>query len=384
MRRRTLLLWFVVHKWSGLVCTAFLLLLCVTGLPLIFHEEIDRALAPPAPLPAVAPGTPAPDLDELVARALAGRPGEVPLYLSFDEDRPVANVTAAPRPDAPAAAMRFVSLDRRSGRALPPHGSGVMAFVLRLHTDLTLGFAAELLLGAMGLVFAAAIVSGVVLYAPFMARLPFGTVRRARSRRVRRLDRHNLFGIVTVAWALAVGLTGTVNTLAVPVTDLWKARELAALGGGRPLEPGPRAPVQRALAHALAAAPGMRPQFIAFPGAAYSSRRHYAVYLQGATPLTRRLLTPVFVDAASGRVDAVGRMPGYMKALLLAQPLHFGDYGGLPLKLAWAVLDVLTIAALWTGLGLWLGRRGGPARARVHELLNAGEASPPSRPEVPA
>ncbi len=30
--------WAFVHKWSSLVCTAFLLLICLTGLPLIFSE----------------------------------------------------------------------------------------------------------------------------------------------------------------------------------------------------------------------------------------------------------------------------------------------------------------------------------------------------------
>src|ERR1700760_299065 len=36
--------WSIVHRWSSLVTTAFLLLLCLTGLPLIFHHEIDEAL----------------------------------------------------------------------------------------------------------------------------------------------------------------------------------------------------------------------------------------------------------------------------------------------------------------------------------------------------
>ena len=47
-----------------------------------------------------------------------------------------------------------------------------------------LGLPGMLFLGFMGLVFALAIVSGVVLYAPFMRRLEFGTLRLARSRRV--------------------------------------------------------------------------------------------------------------------------------------------------------------------------------------------------------
>ena len=33
--------WSLVHKWTSLVCTLFLLMLCITGLPLIFHDEID-------------------------------------------------------------------------------------------------------------------------------------------------------------------------------------------------------------------------------------------------------------------------------------------------------------------------------------------------------
>ncbi len=356
MARRGLTAWRVVHRWTSLACTAFLLLLCVTGLPLIFHDEIDRALAPPTPLPAAAPGARL-SLDALVARAVG--PGEVPLYLSFDTDRPVANVTSAPTPDAPASAMRFTSLDRRTGAVLPPRRVAATAWLLRLHTDLLLGEPGELFLGAMALVFVAALVSGVALYPPFTARRRFGTVRHKRGGRKRRLDRHNLLGIITLAWAAVVGLTGTANTLAGPVTALWKRRELAAIADPRATPPpiAQRASLDAAVARVLAAAPGTRVQFVAFPGTAYSSARHYAVYLQGTTPLTARLLTPGFVDARTGRLDALTPMPAYMAALLLAQPLHFGDYAGWPMKLLWAALDLLVIAVLWTGLRLWLGRR---------------------------
>ncbi|WP_217430966.1 PepSY domain-containing protein, partial [Sphingomonas bacterium] len=63
MTRRTITIWLLVHKWSALVCTAFLLMLCATGLPLIFHAEIDGWLDPAAPLARVPAGTRAPDLD---------------------------------------------------------------------------------------------------------------------------------------------------------------------------------------------------------------------------------------------------------------------------------------------------------------------------------
>ncbi len=46
-----------------------------------------------------------------------------------------------------------------------------------------------------------------------------------------------------------------------------------------------------------------------------------------------------------------------MKTLSLSQPLHFGDYGGLGLKILWAVLDLITIIILGSGLYLWVARR---------------------------
>ena len=50
--------WSWLHRWSSLVCTAFMLLLCLTGLPLIFHHEIAHTLGravEPAPMPMDAP-----------------------------------------------------------------------------------------------------------------------------------------------------------------------------------------------------------------------------------------------------------------------------------------------------------------------------------------
>ena len=43
MQQKTLRAWLFVHKWTSLISTLFLLMLCVTGLPLVFHHEIDEA-----------------------------------------------------------------------------------------------------------------------------------------------------------------------------------------------------------------------------------------------------------------------------------------------------------------------------------------------------
>lgn len=378
MTRGTIRAWYLVHKWTSLICTAFLLLLCVTGLPLIFEHEIDELSGAHGELKPVASDRLL-DLDEIMARALANRPSEVGLFMSFDEDRPVVNVTTGLRPDAAEAEMHFQSLDQRTGEVVTAPPGGVMEFILRLHTDLFLGLPGLLFMGLMGLLFFVATVSGVVVYRPFMAKLDFGTVRTGRSRRLKWLDYHNLLGIVTLAWVSVVGLTGVINTLSQPIIQIWQATQLAEMTepykAMAPVDPGRLGSINAAVETAKAAAPGMRPQFVAFPGGYFSSKHHYAVFMQGDTPLTKTLLTPALVDAETGELTAMRKMPWFAQALLLSQPLHFGDYGGLPLKILWGLLDIITIVVLCSGLYLWLDKRRAPLDARLRELQTGGVAA---------
>lgn len=128
------------------------------------------------------------------------------------------------------------------------------------------------------------------------------------------------------------------------------------------------APVDLVLARVRAAAPDMRVMTLAFPGTPFSTPTHYAAFLTGDTPLTSRILKPAIVDATSGEVVAMRDMPWYATALFVSQPLHFGDYGGMPLKIIWAILDVITIIILVSGLYLWIDKwRSGGSVAAVPE-----------------
>jgi uncharacterized iron-regulated membrane protein len=91
--------------------------------------------------------------------------------------------------------------------------------------------------------------------------------------------------------------------------------------------------------------------------------------MRGDTPLTSRLLKPVLIDARDGKVTDSRDLPWYVTSLLVSQPLHFGDYGGMPLKIIWAVLDVITIVVLGSGFYLWLRRRSPRAAHRESEPL---------------
>jgi len=378
MQRDTLKAWFLIHKWTSLVCTLFLLMLCVTGLPLVFGEEIAHLTgADPEAAPA-APGAQPADLDELVRIALAEYPGDVPLFLGWDDHSPSVYVNTGARPDTPPAEMHTAIMHGYTGEVLPApqFNEGVMYFLYRLHTDVFVGLPGMLFLGAMALLFAVAIVSGLVLYGPFMRKLRFGTLRTGRSRRLAWLDLHNVLGIVTLGWAFVVGITGAINTLAGPLEQAWQAEQLgefAARYEGRP-RPARLAPLDAAVATARAAEPGMTPAFVSFPGTGYSGDHHYGVFMHGSTPLTERLYRPVLIDAETGELTARPQLPTYMTVLLLSQPLHFGDYGAMPLKILWGLLDLLTIMVLVSGLYLWFRRGNAEARIRELDRIAAGES----------
>src|SRR5262249_44479173 len=120
--------------------------------------------------------------------------------------------------------------------------------------------------------------------------------------------------------------------------------------------------------------PGMTLSYIAFPGVLGGTPHHYAIYMHGNTPFTSKLYQPVLVDVSTGQsVGSVGS-PWYLKTLHLSPPLHFGDYGGLPMKILWAVLDLITIVVLGSGLYLWLRKpRSRSADAELREVYSAGE-----------
>jgi uncharacterized iron-regulated membrane protein len=356
---RAVRIWRWVHQWTSLISTIFLLLLCLTGLPLIFHHEIDDWLGyAPQARSAPADGHKA-TLDAIGRAALTREPAKVLQYLAWDKDEPglvtaYVNGAADGLPDEAVV----TAFDAYDAHAAGPVGAGPMLVLLKLHTDMYLGLPGKLFLGAMGLLFLIAIASGIVLYWPFTRRLDFGTLRRQSSRRVQWLDWHNLLGITTLVWAIVVGATGAINTLAEPMLNQWRATELAAMvsryAGAPP--PSQLASLDKVVAEAVKAAPGMEVAFIAFPGTPFSSSHHFAAFMRGDRPLTSRLLKPVLLDGASGEVTDTRELPLYLKALFVSQPLHFGDYAGLPLKIIWAVLDIITIVVLGSGLYLWAAR----------------------------
>ncbi|MBB5018424.1 putative iron-regulated membrane protein [Chitinivorax tropicus] len=364
----TLRFWHWLHKWSSLISTLFMLLVCLTGLPLIFlHEINDLSGRSPVLQPVAADVVDVP-LQQLEQAGQRLHPGFKPHVLIRDHEQPIWILGLANQADHKQSVELY--LDSRTAQPLVHHYEQDFVWLLwKLHTDLLVGLPGTLFLGLMGGLMLVAIVSGVVLYAPFMRKLPFGTVRRMRSRHIRWLDWHNLLGIVIALWLTVVGLTGVINTLVTPMSYLWQQQELASMTAAYHGQ----APVAQPLSaqYAVEAATRLLPDksvnSVYYPDPDEGSPHHFIVLMQGREAVSQYLLTPVLVDARTGQVTDSRAMPWYLQMLMLSKPLHFGDYGGMPLKVLWTLLDIACIVVLGSGLYLWW---------RKHRLVHtqAGQA----------
>jgi uncharacterized iron-regulated membrane protein len=163
------------------------------------------------------------------------------------------------------------------------------------------------------------------------------------------------------AWMLVVGITGFMNELSTPLFALWQNTEVKQMLRSYKGEKTPGqeelSSLQAAYDKAQEAVPGMAITSIIFPGYEFGSPYHYLFWSHGDRPLTSQLFTPVLVDGKTGHLSAVVKMPLYLRSVEISRPLHFGDYGGTPLKILWALFDVAAIVVLLSGLYLWFARR---------------------------
>lgn len=359
--------WRAVHTWCSLICTLFLLVLCLTGLPLVFRDEIEDMLGSPASAQ-VPDGTPLVPLDELLRSAWARYPGDATNFISLpDDDAGMAVIGLIDH----QGGYHWLKFDRHTGVLLDDQRQQgkqrvtILDAILAIHSSLVVGLPGTLLLGLMGLLLLASLVSGAVLYGPFTPRSDPGTLRLQARARLRWLDLHNVIGIVILAWFGVVGITGAINALEKPLFALWQSTDVTRLLAQREAPSSANVvPVELAVHTALLHHPGQTATSILFPSEVRHHPHHYLVWLHGDTSLTRELLTPVLIDVGTGAVSGSADLPWYLKTLEVSRPLHFGDYGGLPLKLLWLLFDLAAIVVLGSGVYLWFSSR----RARGDRL----------------
>jgi hypothetical protein len=231
-----------------------------------------------------------------------------------------------------------------------------------LHLPATWGL---IVVGALGVVLAALAVTGVVAH-PRIVRDAF-RLRARHGAQIARADWHNRLGVWTLPFALAIALTGAYIGLGgVGVSVLAKAyaggqteKIYAPLFGGEgapDLKPAPLPDIATALRTLAARAPDTSPTYVIVhdPGT-----RGQHVQIIAAHP--RRLIygETYGFDARGRWQGPVGLADGTIgqQAASSTYNLHFGNYGGLPVEIAYLLFGLALCVVTATGTTLWLEKR---------------------------
>lgn len=361
--RRVLRLW---HRWFGLLAVVWLLALAITGIPIVFYDELDRALNPDWRTVSVSgEGV---RLDAAIARAdsslsftarfvdLPNAPGQSIMMLG----------------SAPAAGEESRSLqvfaDPATGALLGWRESGVLAFDRRhlmdtlygLHVDLMLGEPMAWFLGLVALAWVLDHVAAAILAIPRVAKWRDAFLVGGRGFNLRRLfDLHRAPGL----WAFPVTLVLAFSGLALAWHEEVRAAVRAVapvserLHESFPARPPAAEPIgpDAALMIVSARTGATADSVLLFPRLGVHGVRSFDPRdLDGMG----RLWT--YVDMADGAVlgERHDNGDGAGDAFFAWQyPLHSGK--GLGLTGRWLVVagGVATIWLCVSGIWLWLRRR---------------------------
>ncbi len=349
-------LWWLVHQWAGLKLTLLLTFVLATGTLAVLAHEIDWLLRPAMRIdPATAPRS------EIAwvaaARTLAQRePRSRLISLSRPIDPWFSMVAlVARRHSGDDQRMSFVYLHPATGDYL---GSGQWVSVQRvlrdLHRRLMLPTRYGVpLVASLALLLLATFATSFVIYKGWWR----GFLKLPRAGRTRRFwgDTHRLAGVWSLPFLLLIGVTGS-----------WYLIE--SLGGDAP-RTGPRlergvtwpaddvaATLPAVLARARSAFPGLRVHQIVFPQDAAMT---FGVLGQHRAWLVRPRANAVWVEASSGEVRAVVEaraLTVHQRIAEMADPLHFGTFGGLLTKLLWFLWGALLTTLAVSGAMVYASR----------------------------
>ncbi|QJE96598.1 PepSY-associated TM helix domain-containing protein [Luteolibacter luteus] len=345
-----------LHSWLGLIAGLGLIVIGLSGSLLVFRDEIDGLVD--ARIMRVEP-TPEGRLskDRLYQSAQAAWPGYRIVGIGSRRDPGLAELVYLKKPGSHE--YLGATLNPFTGAALSGPMTERQTFtglLLELHYTWFADHVGMLITGILAVVLCLLGLSGIWLYRGFWKN--FFRLRWRSSARIFFSDLHKMVGISSVAFNLVLGFTGA----------YWNLTHVAADGLGHH-EEDPEAGASVAIGPAIsfdaleaAAAermPGFKATWFFLPDA-----EEKEISLWGTVPGSWWLSSPsgssALFDPQSGSVVSVSdiRLAGTWQKITDAfTPVHFGNFGGVPVKILWSLLALAPGILAVSGFMIWFRRR---------------------------
>lgn len=221
-----------------------------------------------------------------------------------------------------------------------------------------------ILVSALGAMLCGLIISGLLAH-PRIFRDAF-SLRTNGSRHLEQADIHNRLSVWGVPFHLMIAITGAYFGLALPLLavvadaryDGDREAVLESVFGEEPdlhQAAGPLA-IEQALSQMDTLAPDAEP-FLVTVHDAGEPNRFFAI---SAVHPGRLIYSENYLFDASGkflRTDGFSDGAAGKQVIYSIYRLHFGHFGGLPVKLAYGLLGLVLTVVSVTGINVWLARR---------------------------
>ena len=351
-----------LHTWCGVVSALFLIVCFLASGLTLFLDDLNRWAAPPPPsvMPAPDARQQAQLLDYMAAHPEITTTFTLHLRTTADAPAPLS----WERDGEQFWATRDANGQwRRFSAPLPALGE----VLDDLHRTAGIpGAVGGYTMGVVAVLYALALISGTVLLLPRLKRQLFA-LRPEGGRRRAWLDLHNLLGLTALPFHLVIAITTAVFVFYAPLEQAMRALSPAAdtdvaeaAGQGELLPPA------TLLARAQAFAPALQAERMVFD--ALDDRAEALVVVLGGTATGGRRLY-VALNPYGGALRYRNSGGSFYHAASDAfAALHFGNYGGYPLRWLYFVLALAGAALFYTGNLLWLGKRARGERRDVRLL----------------
>ena len=353
MRKR---LW-QIHAWLGLTAGLGLLVIGTTGSLLVFHDELEALFNPESIRVEPTPTGRLP-FDTLRNRAQHQLSEyEITGWLTrYDATSTADLLYVIRRGDAE---WQVATLDPYTGQILasPRRSTATLTgWLLELHYAFFADHTGLFIAGLFAVMLCFLGLTGVWLYRDFWKH--FFRLRWGRSARILTSDLHKFVGITSVAFNLVLGFTGAYWNFTHVIGE-WI--------NGEPPQP----KMERRLYSSTVSLdalvvesgrriPGFRANYLSLP----SSPSATAIIAYGAVEPRPALCGPygsnITFNAQTGAFESASDIRTASPWARIADtftPLHFGTFGGMPVKILWAVGGLSPGVLAVSGFSIWWHRR---------------------------
>ncbi|MEZ5946700.1 MAG: PepSY-associated TM helix domain-containing protein [Hyphomonas sp.] len=367
-----------VHTWVGIISGLALFIAFYAGAITMFEGPLKRWASPPA---ALAAPVPLDQTADLVSKTIAEYPDAgtgYTIHVETSADRPARmSWTVWPEGRSRGAPQEtwYSALDAEGHLQVSRDGTSPVAdFVDVLHQQVGLPFEHEIampIMGAISLLYAIALISGVIVFLPGFAKDIFA-LRIGKNLKRMWLDVHNVLGIFSLPFHIIMALTAIVfafhdqfyglqDKVAYDgqISAMFEANEPehhVHVEEGRPfLSP------DLLVAKLGEQAPGFRVKDVRY---IYQPDGTVETMVNGEDPRYGHR-GPDFgiaaVNAYTGDIMSTEYLPGRQEPIVATVTgffaLHFGNFGGAPIRWGYFVLGLAGAFLFYSGNLLWIESR---------------------------